>query len=331
MQALLESLTIQRAGQPDRYQLPFPEARAQLLREKLPWLADGPACRSALRTATSAGRSVEMRTYAPEGLRKDRILVYFHGGGWCVGSSATHDNIVRRLASGLACEAWSIDYALAPEAPHPAGLLDCVAAVILAAREHPDATLVLAGDSAGANLALDAALRLRDEGRRLVDALLLFYGVYTDDCSGASMQAYGDGRYGLSLKAHQRYLQAYGGATGGPLRQAVPFALDASTRLADLPPCWLMAAGLDILHDQTHALATRLRDSGVEVAVHDVPGVIHGFLSYGSALPQVAESLQGAVQWLDAMGGGSASSRGGGSASSRSAGSASSRSAGSAS
>ena len=299
MRAVLEQLAAARQGLPNRYDLPFPEARAQLLMERQPWLADGPACPSHERAVQASGRSFGMRVYRPENLSGRYLLVYLHGGGWCVGSSATHDGIVRRLACGLACETWSIDYALAPEAPCPAGLLDSIAAVELAAREHPGLRLVVAGDSAGANLALEVALCLRDQGLSLINALLLFYGVYTDDCSGASMEMYGDGRYGLSLQAHRRYLDAY----MGPSAQDSPdaggaFALRDDVNLSGLPRSWLTVAELDILRDQSHRLAEKIRQVGGVVHVDEVAGVIHGFLSYGRTLPQVGTALDAAIQWL---------------------------------
>ncbi len=211
MQALLDQFAAARAGQPSRYEMPFPQARAQLLKEREPWLDDGPACEVAQRQAEFSGRKIRMQTVRPRNAGSGRLLVYFHGGGWCVGSPETHGPVVRRLADALACDAWSIDYALAPEAPFPNGLSDCEAAIELAQCERPDAQLIVAGDSAGANLAVAAALRLRDRGLALPYALLLFYGVYTDDCGGASMDMYGDGRYGLSIDAHRRYMQAYAG------------------------------------------------------------------------------------------------------------------------
>ena len=297
MRAVLDRLAAQRAGLPSRYGLPFAEARAQLLREREPWLADGPPCPHDVRRLDEDGRSVPMRVYRPVDAAPERMLVYLHGGGWCVGSAATHDNIVRRLAVGLACPAWSIDYALAPESPFPAGLRDCVAAIRAAAREHPGRRLIVAGDSAGANLALDAALGLRHADGPRIDALLLFYGVYTDRLDGASMSAHGDGRWGLSRQAHERYLAAYRSGLGAETGPAVPFALDEAVDLAGLPPTRLTVAELDILRDQSHALAAKLRRTGVPSEVEEVPGVIHGFLSYGQALPQAASALDAACRW----------------------------------
>ena len=310
MRAVLGALAAARAGLPNRYELPYPQARAQLLAERRPWLDDGPACAQAERTVQADGRRVAVRTCRPPGASDERLLVYLHGGGWCVGSPETHDNIVRRLADGIGCEAWSVDYALAPEAPHPAGLLDCVAAVRAAAAAHPGARLVVAGDSAGAHLALMTALRLRDEQGPRPDALLLFYGVYTDGVDDASMAAYGDGRYGLSKAAHLRYLDAcFGPSRAGdpvdvpgddPLRAAPAFPLDPRIDLSGLPDTWLTIAELDILHDQSHAFAAALRRAGVAVKVVDVPGVIHGFLSFGRSLPQARAALADAADWVRA-------------------------------
>ena len=297
MQAVLERLAAQRAGLPDRYTLPYPQARKQLLREREPWLVDGPACPTSERMVRTEARTLYLRAYQPAGADGDRLLVYFHGGGWCVGSVVTHDNIVRRLAVGLRCEAWSVEYSLAPESPWPEGLLDCTAAVRLAAMERPQAHLVLAGDSAGANLALDVALRLRNDRVRPLQALLLFYGVYTAAVAGRSMALYADGRYGLSRRAHERYLEAYCGvarAAGTP----PPFALDEDTRLEGLPPIRLTVAELDILRDQSHALAEKLRRAKQPVELEEVPGVVHGFLSYGRDLPQAGEAIEAACAWL---------------------------------
>lgn len=309
MQSVLDRLARLRAGLPSRYELPFPQAREQLLREREPWLLDGPECAGHDRAFDVAGRMLPMRVVRPSRISPRRLLVYLHGGGWCVGSPRTHDAIVRRLADALECEAWAVDYALAPESPYPKGLRDALAAIGLAAAEHPNARLIVAGDSAGANLALDAALQLRDQGDTLIAALLLFYGVYTDDCSGASMEAYGDGRYGPSIRAHRRYLEAYrdlvtprtseqgvckdsqGGADG------LEFALSPRVSLAGLPPAWLTVAELDILRDQSHELATRLRHANVPVEVDEVPGVIHGFLAYGQQLDAVGEALGRAATW----------------------------------
>lgn len=311
MAALLSRLAQARVGQPSRYEVPFPQARAQLLAEREPWLNDGPACDVSLRSFAAAGRSIDMQEVRPGQCEANRVLVYLHGGGWCVGSSRTHEAIVRRLAHALKCVAWSIDYALAPEQPFPAGLSDCVAAIEQAARDHPGARVVVAGDSAGANLALGAAMYLRDRHAAgieatLPDALLLFYGVYTDSLSGSSMATYGDGRYGLSIAAHQRYLHAYIGqcldqkmdAGGALLDRRYAFQLNPTGDLSGLPPTFLVAAEIDILRDQTWEMASSLRAAGNEMEAMQVPGVTHGFLAYGAVLTEVDQVIGRAAQFV---------------------------------
>ncbi|CAN5715785.1 alpha/beta hydrolase [soil metagenome] len=300
MAALLLSLAQARKGQPSRYAMPFPQSREQLSREREPWLDDGPACDVVATRieASHPARCIPIQLIRPAAVDECLLLVYLHGGGWCVGSPRTHEAIVRRLATAMRCTAWSVDYALAPERAFPAGLLDCVAAIEQAAIQHPGARIVVAGDSAGANLALAATLWLRDHQRPLPAALLLFYGVYTDSLGSGSVRAYGDGRYGLSLEAHERYLRAYfDGASVSPEQRPYAFQLDPVCDLSGLPPAFLLAAQLDILRDQGDAMAAALEAAGGDVESVEAGGVIHGFLSYGKVLPEVGESLDAAARF----------------------------------
>ena len=88
MQAVLERLAALRTGLPSRYELPFTEARVQLLREREPWLADGPRCTSNDREVETGRRTFGMRVVRPVTTSPQRLLVYLHGGGWCVGFAA---------------------------------------------------------------------------------------------------------------------------------------------------------------------------------------------------------------------------------------------------
>ena len=296
MHAVMQRMAELRRGLPNRYTLEFPEARAQLLFERTPWLSDGPPCHTADGMVNHDDRSFGRRLVIPPVVNDRHLLLYLHGGGWCVGSLTTHDNIVRRLATEMRCVAWSIDYALAPEAPHPAGLLDCIAAIRLAAQQHPGLRLVVAGDSAGAHLALSAALQLHEKNAEIIDSLLLFYGVYTDACDDASMRAHGDGRYGLSIAAHERYLNACFGPERAESRSNA-FALHDTVDLRGLPRIHLTIAELDILRDQSYALVEKLKIADVSVDVNELLGVIHGFVSFGQQLPQAAEALSAAARW----------------------------------
>ena len=154
----------------------------------------------------------------------------------------------------------------------------------------------MAGDSAGAHLALSATLQLHEKEAEIIDSLLLFYGVYTDACDDASMRAHGDGRYGLSIAAHERYLNACFGPERAESRSNA-FALHDTIDLRGLPRIHLTVAELDILRDQSYALVEKLQIAEVSVDVHEVLGVIHGFLSFGQHLAQAAEALSAAAHW----------------------------------
>lgn len=298
MRAVLERLAQMRAGQPDRYGMPFAQARLALEAERRAWGDEGPACDRAWHTvAAPDGRAIPVCRYRPPAARPDApLLVYLHGGGWCVGSTATHDSLLRRLCCSLEAEVWSVDYALAPEAPFPAGLLECDRVLSAAMEQAAGRPVGLAGDSAGANLALAVALLRRDRAMPLPAGLLLYYGVYTDDCSDASMAAFGDGRFGLSLAIHRRYIDAYLSA-GVSFGRPYVFARDHDA-LQGLPPALVVAAELDILCDQSAAMAAALRAAGNRVQWLQLAGVVHGFLAYGNRLPQVAQVLQASAEFM---------------------------------
>lgn len=298
MRQVLERAAVWRAGKPDRYRMPFPQSRELLLAERQAWVDDSLPPIEGRAMRAGGARSVAVSRYAPSDVAAP-LIVYLHGGGWCVGSAGTHDALVRHLAAATGCEVWSVDYALAPEAPYPAGLLDCEAVIGDAIERKGARQVYVAGDSAGANLALAAALWRRDQGQALPAGLLLYYGVYTDRMDDDSMRAYGDGGFGLSIAVHQRYLQAYLSGGPGPGRSYV-FPLDEQVDLTGLPRTWMMAAACDILHDQSIRMRDRLRASAVPVDWFEAPGVIHGFLAYGGALPQVAETFERSRRFIGA-------------------------------
>ena len=110
------------------------------------------------------------------------------------------------------------------------------------------------------------------------------------------MRAHGDGRYGLSIAAHERYLNACFGPERAESRSNA-FALHDTVDLRGLPRIHLTIAELDILRDQSYALVEKLKIADVSVDVNELLGVIHGFVSFGQQLPQAAEALSAAARW----------------------------------
>jgi acetyl esterase len=238
---------------------------------------------------------VPVRLFRPDRRPAGPVLLYLHGGGWAQGSVVQNEPAIRTLATR---SGWTVavpSYRLAPEHPYPAGLEDCLA--VAAWLQSQGTSFALAGASAGANLALAAALALRDQGASAGWALVLFYGVFGADLDTASYRAFGDGSFGLSRAAMAQYLDWYdpaGRRDDDPLLQ--PLLAD----LRNLPPTWLLAAGLDVLRDDTLALHRRLIAAGNRVTLRYEPGVVHGFINRGRMVRAARASLAAAADFLRA-------------------------------
>jgi acetyl esterase/lipase len=298
---MLEILEAMRATPPIDYMaMPIGKARQVFEAGMAPWTALGPQ-NLVTDDLTLPGVTGPMRArlYRPVA-DKLPLILFVHGGGWTFGSVSSHANEMRYLALASGCAVLGFDYRLAPEFPFPAPLDDVLAAIGAvragALGELADAgRLALAGDSAGANLALGSLLALRDAGEPLPAAAGLFYGCYARAFDGESHRRFGDGSFGLPTARMRWYWSNFlGEAEDAPPALAAP--LDAD--LTGLPPLYLMAAGLDSLQDDTLALAERLEAAGVTHELSVAPGVIHGFLGRAPRLPAARSALAGAGAFL---------------------------------
>ena len=201
-------------------------------------------------------------------------LLYLHGGGYTVGSPKTHRGLAAHLCSAADATVHLPDYRLAPEHPFPAALDDALAAYrgLLDSGRDP-ARVVLGGDSAGAGLALAAALRLRDSGGPLPAALLLICPWVDLTMSSPSVAA-NEGRDAV-LRASWLAACAERYADGRDLRDPELSPLGAD--LAGLPPLVIQAAGDDLLADEADRLAERARAAGVPVEHRRFEGLWHVF------------------------------------------------------
>ncbi|MEV8465351.1 alpha/beta hydrolase [Fluviibacterium sp. DFM31] len=231
------------------------------------------------------------RWVVPDNDKGTHALLHVHGGGWAFCSPTTHEGAARRLAQACACPVLTVDYRLAPENPYPAGLED-----VLAAWRGRDGARDwgICGDSAGANLALAAMLRLIDEAEDLPVAALLFYGVYGAEFDTESYLAHSDGP-GLTRDKMRRYWDWYADADAradpcvAPLRASI-------AQLAALPPLYLNAAEIDPLLSDTEQLVARLRGLGRDDPYDRIDGVVHGFMQMGQALPEARGAFDRAGQ-----------------------------------
>jgi acetyl esterase len=268
---------------PDRTQAALSEVRAAVDRIGA-FLGEGsiPLQRERDLALPGPHGQVPCRLYLPDNIERPPLLVYAHGGGFMQGSLPSWDAMLRELVRQSSVAALSVDYRLSPEHRFPAAFDEMVAMARLAAREGAglgiDPTrLAVGGDSAGANLALAAALALRDSGERALGFMLLIYGVYSTDIESASWQRFGRGA-GLSQTQMRWIWETY---LERPEQQGDWRAAPLLADLAGLPPARLIVGSLDPLLDDSHRLASRLKEAGApcELTVYD--GINHGFIRYG--------------------------------------------------
>lgn len=256
------------------------------------WMAQGSAALAderALKLPWGPGAEVAAMLYRPDGTPGAPVLVYLHGGGFSHGSLATWAPLARRIVRDSGVAVLLLDYSLAPEHPFPRALEETVGAAQglrqMAGELGLDPErMALGGDSAGANLALAAAMSLRDQGFGALRFLLLFYGVYSSDLASASWQALGQGQYGLSVETMKKIWQGYTGhaVPAGDWR-ATPLDGD----LAGLPPAWACVGTLDPLLDDSVNLQHRLQQAGAACQLRICEGLPHAFVRHVRHVPAV--------------------------------------------
>ncbi|MEX3017114.1 alpha/beta hydrolase [Gymnodinialimonas hymeniacidonis] len=238
-------------------------------------------------TISCNGRDVPLRSYTSPKRAKGTML-YFHGGGWVLGSLKGHDLVCADLALETGLTIVSIDYALSPEHPYPAALKEGLAAIAHLAEQGP---LWLGGDSAGANLALGCALHLRDHNAPVPDGLFLIYPATDRTCASPSHTHHARAPY-LSTKVMHRCWHEYLGATAD-----APYADIAHSNLQGLPQSVILTAELDPLVDEGDALARAI--AGHATVWHEqAKGLIHGFLRFRATSPTSDAAFRRAARAL---------------------------------
>jgi acetyl esterase/lipase len=216
---------------------------------------------------------------------EDAAIVYFHGGGFIVGSPVTHADIAARLAHHTGLPVYSVDYRLAPDHRAPAPMEDGIA-VIRHLIETCAERLVLCGDSAGGAIALATEARLSDDLRPHVAAVASFYGAH-GLLDTASMLARGNRADGTDAACIARYFDLAG-------RDA--YAIATIARPSPVP-VYLVAAEDDALRDDTLVLARAMEGQGRTVTVDHVCGVDHGFLHGGEENAAAEAALARFAAW----------------------------------
>ena len=257
----------------------------------------GPPTRAVDRVADDVVDGIPVRIYEhdhpPTGL-----VVYFHGGGFCIGSLGLMDNVARELAYCSGAAVVSVEYRLAPEHPYPAGLDDCetIARWTLANVSHLGASpssVVVAGESAGGNLAAAVTLRLRGN----VDIPLAGQVLMYPSVDGGSWTHPSRDEFAGVVLSRTTMEGFWGRYTAGRDLVHDPFAAPLQApNLGDLPPAIVVLGGCDPLRDEGRLYATRLREDGGAVEEACYGGQPHGFINF--QLPAAADAFQRIGGWF---------------------------------
>lgn len=249
----------------------------------------------------SGAGSIQGRIYQTDSEADKPLIVFFHGGGWVIGDLETHHPFCLELSAKSGCRVISVDYRRAPEHPFPAAPDDCLAAVRWIAAHGEDlgwtsGRLVLAGDSAGGNLAVCTALEL-EELRPIVDGVIAIYPVA--DHYSAGFNSYVEHAKGQLLTrdlVHWFWDSYLDGAApeSSQVQRAMPLR---STELGLMPKTLVVTAERDPLRDEGIALAEKLRSRNVATRHHHYPSS-HGFACSEGLSDDHLALMREIVDWL---------------------------------
>ncbi|MEY4161061.1 MAG: hypothetical protein RLZZ136_1682 [Pseudomonadota bacterium] len=291
------------AGRPYFHQLGPQEAR-DLLRNTIaaaPVPADLPPLAGVVdRNISGPNGLIALRIYEPVG----EILgtcVFFHGGGWVIGDLDQVESTCRRLAGQSRHRIISVDYRLAPEHPFPQPLDDCWSALLWASTTFPG-SLIVAGESAGGNLAAACAIRAREAGGPELAGQLLAYPVTDHDFTTLSYREIGGRNWLLSTADMQWFWDHY--CPAGVNRDNPEVSPLRVGTTHDLAPAMVVVGELDPLRDEGVAYARRLAEGGVTVSLRCDKAMIHGYLAAAAAVPAAAAALADATRWMRLQAGG---------------------------
>jgi acetyl esterase len=252
-----------------------------------------------LSIAAPHGR-LNLRLYRPHGAGELPLTMFFHSGGFVVGSLETHDALCRRLCAGANCAVLAVDYRLAPEHRFPAAPDDAFFATRWAAGAAGELgidakRIAVAGDSAGGCLAAATAIRARDESGPALCGLVMFYPV--TDYHEPPTRSYLDFAEGFGL-GRADMIGLWSAYLSDPSEAGHIHASPLKAELRDLPPAFVVTAEFDPLRDEGEAFARKIVAAGGQAVLTRYAGMNHGFVNNFGMIDAGRRAIDKACGWL---------------------------------
>ena len=228
------------------------------------------------------------------GVENDRVILYFHGGGYVMGSARAHRAIVAKFVKGSGINALTFDYRLAPEHPFPAALNDSVKIYSwLLSRKISPRNIVFVGDSAGGGLCLATLLSVRDRNMPLPAAAAAL-SPWTDlNCTGISYNR-------KDPLAPEGSWQVFGKYYAGDNDRSLPLISPLYGDLKGLPPLFISVGENEKMLDDSTRFAEKARNSGVEVALHVGEGMVHCYPALSPLFPEAKHAMKNICNFINA-------------------------------
>ncbi|MCD8213723.1 MAG: alpha/beta hydrolase fold domain-containing protein [Campylobacter sp.] len=244
--------------------------------------------------------NIRARIYYPNFKDEYKTIFFIHGGGFVVGSIDTHDRIMRNLAYNSKCAVIGIDYSLAPIKKFPSQIKECDALiqhVIKNSKKYKISPkfIAYAGDSSGANICMGTFLYQRENAKKFVKAMALFYGLYGLKDS-ASRALYGDETDGLRQEDIEFYYEQY---LQKPQDMDCKFLNIFNADLThNVPPCFIAACEFDPLKDDSKVLHEILKQNGSS-KFKEYKGVMHAFLHFSKMMDIANQAIKDAAKFIN--------------------------------
>ncbi len=249
----------------------------------------------AAEVADVEANGVACRWVAAPGTRDDAAIVFFHGGGYQIGSLDSHHNLMAALSAAAGCRVLGVDYRLAPENRFPAPVDDALSAYRWLAKRMATERITLCGDSAGGGLAVALMTLLRDKHMPLPAAAVAMSPWVDMEAGGASFESNAAHDPVTNRRTIQLMARAYLGRNGNPRE---PLASPVHANLARLPPLLVQVGSHEVLLDDARALVATASAQGVDVRLTEWKGMPHVFQLFAGRLDEADAAIHEAGQFL---------------------------------